>query len=57
MTSAISPSWMRSTTFGEPSPTFLRTSSTRTPMPRIACAVPAVATIRKPRSSRREAIA
>ena len=49
MTRSTSPEAIASTTCGEPSPT-LRSVRTGTPMRAIACAVPRVATISKPRS-------
>jgi hypothetical protein len=49
MTNVTSPVSIRSTTFGEPS-AILWIVSQGTPMPRIACAVPEVATTRKPAS-------
>ena len=49
ITRSTSPDSIRSTTFGEPSDSFL-IRSTGTPMRRIAVAVPPVATTRKPMS-------
>ena len=49
ITRSTSPEAIASTTCGEPSPT-LRSVRTGTPMRAIACAVPRVATISKPRS-------
>jgi hypothetical protein len=49
MTMSTSPASIRSTTFGEPSESFLM-RSTGTPMRRMACAVPPVARTLKPMS-------
>ena len=55
ITSSTSPASIRSTTFGEPSDSFL-IRSTGTPMRRIACAVPPVASTWKPMSWKAPAI-
>ena len=54
-TRSTSPASIRSTTFGEPSDSFLM-RSTGTPMRRIAVAVPPVASTRKPMSWKAAAI-
>ena len=55
ITRSSSPASIRSTTLGEPSDS-LRIRSTGTPMRRIACAVPPVASTRKPMSWKAAAI-